>query len=157
MGVVNSRYFTNCQTTLTKNWKYKLNPTELPENTLPRDKLKQNFLYQFLDFPTRYIIDTFQMAQHLMPSQENHLHYLDELKRYSDENSEQEILSIQAFACHGMIKRGEQVVVANNYDTKNRFYELIEAESNIRFRARRMPKIYFIVLFACCREFYNGM
>ena len=50
-------------------------------------------------------------------------------------NPQQEILSIQVFACHGLINNGAQVVATNNYDHEKRYYEFIEAETNIRQRA----------------------
>jgi hypothetical protein len=90
-----------------------------------------------------------------LPSNENHLHYLKELKAFSDENKEEEILSIQVFACHGLISDGSQVVATNNYDKESKFYKFIEAETNIRNMANEMSRAYFIVLFACCRQAYT--
>lgn len=90
-----------------------------------------------------------------MPSNENHLHYLKELKEFSEENKTEEILSIQVFACHGLINNGSQVAATNNYEKESRYYEFIEAETNIRQMANSMSRVYFIVLFACCRQAYT--
>jgi hypothetical protein len=50
---------------------------------------------------------------------------------------------------------GQQVAVANIFDKREEFYEFIHAEQNIRVVAPSLPKVYFIVLFACCRENYH--
>lgn len=68
----------------------------------------------------------------------------------------QEVLSIQCFACHGMIENSQQVVLTNNYDPKRQFYEFIDVEGTIRYYAPKMERVYFIILFACCRELYDS-
>ena len=37
---------------------------------------------------------------------------------------------------------------------KEAFYERITVELDIRDKARDMPKVFFLVLFACCRDSY---
>jgi hypothetical protein len=46
------------------------------------------------------------------------------------------------------------VLVANKFDKFKNYYEFIEVERNIRSFAKDMKQVYFIVLFACCRENY---
>jgi hypothetical protein len=46
------------------------------------------------------------------------------------------------------------VLVANKFDNSKHFYEFIEAEKNVRHFSKDMKQVYFIVLFACCRENY---
>lgn len=59
------------------------------------------------------------------------------------------------FAGHGMILNGGQVVLTNNYDPKCKFYEFILVEMRIRLCSKNLTNVYFIALFACCREIYN--
>jgi hypothetical protein len=47
------------------------------------------------------------------------------LHKYSIENPGEEILSIQAFAGHGLIVNGLQVVAANNFNAKEEYYQFI--------------------------------
>ena len=54
-----------------------------------------------------------------------------------------------------MMVGGQQVAVLNAFNPTEEFYEFIHAESNIRVVAPSMCKVYFIVLFACCRENYH--
>ena len=112
--------------------KYKLLPTEQPEGTRPYEKFQNSVLYQFLTLKQRHEIHYKTIPMYASPSQENHVKYIKTIEEYSIKNPGQEILSIQAFACHGMINNGIQVVVTNNFDENSRFYEFILAENNIR-------------------------
>lgn len=67
------------------------------------------------------------------------------------------------FASHGMMHFGSQVVLTNRFYQSPRernvavgFYEYIEVEKTLRYFAKQMPRVYFIVLFACCREHFGG-
>ena len=77
---------------------------------------------------------------------------MNELIEYSQRNLNKRILSIQFFASHGYVISGTQRVVANYFDQKTEFYELINPESLIRAKAESVPDVYFLSLFACCRE-----
>lgn len=79
---------------------------------------------------------------------------MDQIKEYVDKNPNEEVLSVQAFAGHGMNKQGEQVLVTNRFDSSSKFYRFIQVENRIRGMAKEMDRVYFIVLFACCRELY---
>lgn len=54
-----------------------------------------------------------------------------------------------------MCSNGEQIVLANKFCQNRKFYEMIEVEGTVRHNAPEMEKVYFILLFACCRELYN--
>ena len=77
---------------------------------------------------------------------------MKELKEISQSNPNKRILSIQFFASHGYVIFGTQRVVANHFDQKTGFYELINPESSIRSMAESVPNVYFLSLFACCSE-----
>jgi hypothetical protein len=94
--------------------------------------------------------------KYLYPRKENYTIYMDEIKACTDSHPNEEILSIQAFACHGIIMEGSQRCLINNYDDDRSFYELINVESTIRIKAMSMPNVFFLVLFACCREGYTS-
>lgn len=124
----------------------------MPENTSAYEKFQHNILYQFLDLKERYVYYLNTLPQHILPGQQNHTHYLDEIKAYSQSHPEEEILSVQAFACHGMMNKGTQVVLTNSFDENTKFYHFIHAENNIRSYSSQLERVYFIALFACCRE-----
>jgi hypothetical protein len=77
---------------------------------------------------------------------------MEELKAMSQSNPNKRILSIQFFASHGYVIYGTQRIVANHFHEETKFYELINPESSIREMAEKMPNVYFLALFACCRE-----
>lgn len=54
-----------------------------------------------------------------------------------------------------MIKNGCQVVLTNNFNEKTKFYEFINVEQIIRLESKNLLNVYFIALFACCREFFK--
>ena len=54
-----------------------------------------------------------------------------------------------------MVDKGQQIVLTNNFDQETKFYHFIMAETNIRSKSIEMSNVYFLVLFACCREHYN--
>jgi hypothetical protein len=51
---------------------------------------------------------------------------------YAKENEAEEILSIQTFACHGIINEGSQRVLINQKNTSETYYEMIDVEILIR-------------------------
>ena len=77
---------------------------------------------------------------------------MNELIEFSQRNPNKRILSIQFFASHGYVIYGTQRVVANYFDQTTEYYELINPESSIRSKAESVPNVYFLSLFACCRE-----
>ena len=80
---------------------------------------------------------------------------MDKIQAYSDLNPDKEVLALQTFACHGIINKGSQRVLINQPNSSGNYYEVIHVETNIRKRAIKMPKVYFLILFACCREGYT--
>lgn len=84
----------------------------------------------------------------------NYERYILELKNYHDTYTQEEILLIQTFACHGVVNGGCQDVLVNKYSSKIKFYELIDVEKKTRNYSKDMIRCYFMTLFACCRESY---
>ena len=78
-----------------------------------------------MDRPSRHRALLYKRPQHILPSNKNHNLYLKLLHKYSNENPGEEILSIQAFACHGLMVNGMQVAAANNFNAKEEYYEFI--------------------------------
>lgn len=64
------------------------------------------------------------------------------------------MLSLQTFACHGIIHNGVQKCLLNKKHATEQYFDFIEVEATIRKKAPEMPRVYFLVLFACCRESY---
>jgi hypothetical protein len=58
------------------------------------------------------------------------------------------------FAGHGFNRLGRQCLGTNKFDFSLNFYELIEVEKSIR-ACINLPNVYFLVIFACCREVYS--
>lgn len=42
--------------------------------------------------------------------------------------------------------------MTNRFCQESQFYEFIKVESNVRGKSKDMERVYFILLFACCRE-----
>ncbi len=95
------------------------------------------------------------VPNHLEPSARNYEGYLKTILDYSNRHPDEEILSLQTFAGHGFIVNGNQNIATNNYCNNEKFYEFIKVESTIRFYSPKMTNVYFLTLFACCREYYN--
>ena len=128
----------------------------MPQNTSPFIKFRNSLLYQFMDRTARHRALLFKRPQNIFPSNENHKKYLEDIiKGHSDKYPQEEILSIQAFACHGLIYENQQVAAANIFNATEKYYKFINVESNIRYYARSLRNVYFIVLFACCRQKYK--
>ena len=51
-----------------------------------------------------------------------------------------------------MIKDGKQAVLTNEF--AKGFYKFLNVEADVRAQTKR-PNLYWIVVFACCRELYN--
>jgi hypothetical protein len=65
-----------------------------PESTYPYDKLKTNFLYQFLSKDTRREIGSLMMPNHLEPSAKNYEGYIRTILDYCNRHPEEEVVSI---------------------------------------------------------------
>lgn len=46
-------------------------------------------------------------------------------------------------------------MATSNYDPKDNYYEFILIEGQIRTFAPDIPNVYFLILFACCREIFE--
>ena len=53
-----------------------------------------------------------------------------------------------------MIKDNRQVVVLNEFNSREKFYKMANVEDNVRDIAESYPNAYQVVTFACCREDY---
>lgn len=47
-------------------------------------------------------------------------------------------------------------MLINAHDEYRTYYETIHVETSIRINSMRVPNVYFLVLFACCREGYTA-
>ena len=45
-------------------------------------------------------------------------------------------------------------MATNNFCNTEKFYEFIKVEVTIRHYSKKMTNVYFLTLFACCREYY---
>ena len=54
------------------------------------------------------------------------------IKHYHDKHETEEVLSIQTFACHGVVDRGCQSVLINKIDYDENFYKMLRVEFLIR-------------------------
>jgi len=70
--------------------------------------------------------------KYLQPSAKNYENHLKEIKQYCETHKDENVLSIQMFACHGMIKDGCQNVLVNNFNLRQFYYELIPIEFLVR-------------------------
>ena len=50
---------------------------------------------------------------------------------------------------------GEQVLIVNQFNNKNGYYEWWNVEADIRRMAKNFPNTYSVAIFACCREIYR--
>ena len=62
------KYFTELKTQFSKKLKFKILPTEMPENTEPFRKMQANFLYQFLTLCDRRELYQNEQPHYLPPS-----------------------------------------------------------------------------------------
>lgn len=73
---------------------------------LPYEKIQQDWVFQYLtDEEKRQYIQCRQ-PKHLNPGDDQYKKYLTEIKTYASLHKDEDILSIQTFACHGKIQRG---------------------------------------------------
>lgn len=63
---------------------------------------------------------------------------------------------LRMFASHGYNVIGQQSIVTDEFDVINDFYKMISAEYDTRQMASKLPHVYFLDLYACCRGIYNG-
>lgn len=45
-------------------------------------------------------------------------------------------------------------MLVNAYDEDKYFYHMWNVELELRLKAKKMNKVFFLVLFACCRDSY---
>lgn len=68
----------------------------------------------------------------MKPSRQGYTDYMNKIVTYAKENEAEEILSIQTFACHGIINEGSQRVLINQKNVSETYYEMIDVEILIR-------------------------
>jgi len=56
-----------------------------------------------------------------------------------------------------MIVNGLQSMLTNCYSNQNKFYEFINVEQEIRLYAPKMINVFFLIIFACCREYFTPL
>ena len=77
------------------------------------------------------------------------------INSYLSDHKHEDTLVTYLIAGHGMEVEGKQCFVLNELDPKTHFYKFWNAEYWIRWLARKYPRSYHTVYFACCREHYN--
>ena len=50
---------------------------------------------------------------------------------------------------------GEQVLIVNQFNKRNGFYEWWNVEADIRRMAKNFSNTFSVAIFACCREIYK--
>ena len=50
---------------------------------------------------------------------------------------------------------GEQVLVINEFNKRTGFYQIWNAEADIRTMAKKHPNTFSVGIFACCREIFS--
>ena len=128
-------------------------------------KVQNNWIYQFLSEKEKKQYLQTRKPKYMEPSIKNYDKYLQEIIKKGElaETEGQELLSIQTFICNGVIKTGRQNVLINQWDDEEgkkinqkdlSFYQMIPVELWLRSRAREVPNVFFLVLFACSRDSY---
>ena len=84
-------------------------------------------------------------------TKDNFVQYIRSLSIEAKNNPTRNYLTFQMFAGHGFIWHGHQCVATNVFDPRENYYELITVEQIIR-SYRNLPNVYFLVMFACCRQ-----
>jgi hypothetical protein len=134
----------------------KMHPLIFLKEELPAYiKIQNNWVFQFLSAKEKKDYLQTRKPQYLAPAKANYDNYMESIVEYALANPNEEILSLQTFACHGIISEGSQKVLINKHDEYKTFYETIHVETSIRLKSLMVPKVYFLVLFACCREGYT--
>ena len=64
-------------------------------------------------------------------------------------------LLIFLFAGHGLVMDGQQVLLYNEFDPKEKFYKIMRAEQKLRAYAETYQNSYIVSIFACCRQNYD--
>ena len=77
------------------------------------------------------------------------------LQRIVREQKDTKFLVMFLFAGHGFIKQGRQVLVTNEYDERQKFYKVIQAELIVRRFSENEKNVYNVTIFACCRCFFD--
>ena len=54
-----------------------------------------------------------------------------------------------------MVLDGKQILLTNEFDKRKGFYKVIHVEGGIRALTVNHPNLYWIVVFACCRELFK--
>ena len=121
------------------------------QDIAPYEKIQNDWIFQYLDGQHKRDYIQSRQPKHLLPSKVNYSAYLTSVINYAKEHPNEEILSIQTFACHGKLLAGCQAVLVNKISA-NGFYEMIPVELNVRLESPKAKNVYFLTLFACCRE-----
>ena len=77
------------------------------------------------------------------------------LREAKKKNPPERHLIVFLFAGHGILRDGLQHLVYNEFNKREGFYQLFNAEGKIRYWSEIYPHAYFISLFACCRQIHD--
>ena len=70
----------------------------------------------------------------------------------AQKNRHKNFLSLQYFACHGVTISNHQCILSNKIDPETKNYQIIDVEQLIRDHVENNSNLYFLALFACCRN-----
>ena len=59
-------------------------------------------------------------------------------------------------AGHGIVNKGRQALLLNEFSETTKFYKFWAVESNIRSIATEFKNSYSMTFFACCREIFGA-
>ena len=92
-------------------------------------KIQNNWVFQFLTAQEKKNYLQTRQPKYLVPAKENYEIYMDSIVNYALQHPDEDILSLQTFACHGIISEGSQKVLINRPDEYKTFYETIHVET----------------------------
>lgn len=76
-------------------------------------KIQNNWVFQFLSTCEKKDYLQTRVPRYMEPEKDNYEKYIDEIKKYTEKNPNEQVLSIQTFACHGIVNKGVQKCLLN--------------------------------------------
>lgn len=91
-------------------------------------KIQNNWIFQFLTEQEKKDYIQQRRPIYMPPTVHGYHEYLDSIHEYTKNKPDHEVLSIQTFACHGIIEKGSQKVLINKKDEASDYYHVIDVE-----------------------------
>ena len=77
---------------------------------------------------------------------------MKEISTYIKKHPRENILVTYMFAGHGLVHKGAQTVLINEFDPKTGYYRLFLVEQLMRAMSTNYHNSYHVAFFPCCRE-----